>query len=277
MVTIAAAPPTPATPPVSATRVRAVLEYFFTYSFRTREALTLLGVIWLTAVTEPVLYLLAMGLGVGSLIDSGITVDDTQLTYLQFVSPALLAVSCMSGAISASIFSFYTRHRHLGMFRTMSTAPVSPAEVVVADWLWEIIRVTMLSAIFVAVLIATGILGIGSALVVFAATILLNAAFAAVGIGISTLLRGWQDFDIVTVAQTVLFLFSGTFFPIEQYPSWLQLVVQLSPLYHGIELLRGLTVGAYGIALVWHAGFLLVMVVGGLAFSVRRVDRDLSA
>ncbi len=275
MVTTDVPTPVPAAPRVSAARVGAVLEYFFTYSFRTREALTLLGVIWLTAVTEPVLYLLAMGLGVGSLIDSTIPVDSHQLSYIQFVAPAMLAVSCMSGAISASIFSFYTRHRHLGMFTMISTAAVSPAEVVVADWLWEIIRVTMLSAIFVAVMVVAGVVGIGNALVAFVATILVIAAFAAVGIGLSTLLRGWQDFDIITVAQTVLFLFSGTFFPIQQYPEWLQVIVQLSPLYQSIALLRALTIGDFGTALVVPIGYLLLMVVAGLLFSVRRLGRDL--
>jgi lipooligosaccharide transport system permease protein len=275
MVTTDVSTPVPAAPRVSAARVGAVLEYFFTYSFRTREALTLLGVIWLTAVTEPVLYLLAMGLGVGSLIDSTIPVDSHQLSYIQFVAPAMLAVSCMSGAISASIFSFYTRHRHLGMFTMISTAAVSPAEVVVADWLWEIIRVTMLSAIFVAVMVVAGVVGVGNALVAFVATILVIAAFAAVGIGLSTLLRGWQDFDIITVAQTVLFLFSGTFFPIQQYPEWLQVIVQLSPLYQSIALLRALTIGDFGMALVVPIGYLLLMVVAGLLFSVRRLGRDL--
>jgi lipooligosaccharide transport system permease protein len=217
-----------------------------------------------------------MGLGVGSLIDRKIAVDGHQLSYIQFVSPAMLAVSCMSGAISASIFSFYTRHHHLGMFRMISTSSVSPSEVVVADWLWEIIRVTMLSAIFVAVMAATGVVGVGNALLAFLATVLVNAAFAAVGIGLSTLLRGWQDFDIVTVAQTVLFLFSGTFFPIQQYPSWLQVVVQFSPLYQAIELLRGLTTGNYGIGLFVHIGYLLLMVVGGLLFSARRMHKDLT-
>jgi lipooligosaccharide transport system permease protein len=277
MVT-AEAPPirTPSAPRLSPARVGAVLEYFFTYSFRTKEALTLLGVIWLTAVTEPVLYLLAMGLGVGSLITGPVTTDSQPLSYVQFVAPAMLAVSSMSGAISASIFSFYSRHRQLGMFRMISSAAVSPAEVVVADWVWEIIRVSMLSAIFVAVMVVTGVLGIGAAPVVFAATILINAAFAAVGIGISTLLRGWQDFDIITVAQTVLFLFSGTFFPVERYPAWLQVVVELSPLYHGVELLRALTIGAVRPDLALHVGYLLVMAAAGLAFSVRRMGRDLT-
>jgi lipooligosaccharide transport system permease protein len=161
------------------------------------------------------------------------------------------------------------------MFTMISTAAVSPAEVVVADWLWEIIRVTMLSAIFVAVMVVAGVVGVGNALVAFVATILVIAAFAAVGIGLSTLLRGWQDFDIITVAQTVLFLFSGTFFPIQQYPEWLQVIVQLSPLYQSIALLRALTIGDFGMSLVVPIGYLLLMVVAGLLFSVRRLGRDL--
>jgi lipooligosaccharide transport system permease protein len=273
---VSTTPATPLAPHRSAARVFAVLEFFFAYSFRTKEALTLLSVIWLTAVIEPVLYLVAMGLGVGSLVGSKITVDHRQLSYLQFVSPAMLAVSAMSGAIAASIFSFYTRHRQLGMFRMISASPVSPTEIVIADWLWENIRVMMLTAIFVAVMAVTGVIGLGNAFVVFLGTILVSGAFAAVGIGISTVLRGWQDFDIVIVAQTVLFLFSGTFFPVEQYPSWLRVIVELSPLYQGVELLRALTIGNYGIALVGHIGYLVLMIVGGLLVSVRRMKAELS-
>ncbi|MFJ4653271.1 ABC transporter permease [Nocardia sp. NPDC088792] len=257
--------------------VLTVLEPMFVFTFKHRRGVTLFSAIWLSAVLEPVLYLLALGLGVGSLVNRRITTDGQTMNYLHFVSPAMLAVSCMSGAISASVFSFYTRHKQHGMFRMISTTSITTREIVVGDWLWEILRVSMLSGIFVIVLALAGLVGIGNAVVAFAATVLINAAFSAVGIGLAMLLRGWQDFDIVTVGQTVLFLFSGTFFPVSQYPSWAQVFAELTPLYHAIELLRGITVGDYGTGMLVHAGYLVLMTAAGLVFATRRVDADLHA
>ncbi|WP_433654860.1 ABC transporter permease [Nocardia sp. CA-128927] len=261
---------------ISGTRVYAVVERAIVLSFFHSRAASLFGIILLSAVAEPVLYLLALGLGVGSLVDRKIIVDGHALSYVQFVSPGMLAVSCMTGAISASVFSFYARHRHLGIFRMICSTSVNSYELVLADLIWNIFRVTMLSGIFVIVMAVTGLVDVGNAFAAFLATILVNAAFCAVGMGVSTLLRGWQDFDIITVVQTMLFLFSGTFFPIDQYPSWIQAIVQISPLYHSIELIRALTIGNYGLALIGHISYLLLMVVGGLIFSGWRLDKDLS-
>jgi lipooligosaccharide transport system permease protein len=88
----------------------------------------------------------------------------------------------------------------------------------------------------------------------------------------STWMRSWQDFDLVTLVTIPLFLFSGTFFPIDVYPSWLQWVVRLSPLYHGTELLRGFTLGVVDWTMLGHAAFLLVMGLVGAAIAARRLD-----
>src|SRR5437764_953663 len=75
------------------------------------------------------------------------------------------------------------------------------------------------------------------------AALLIALAFAAVGMSASTFLRSWQDFDLVNLAVLPMFFFSTTFFPITVYPRWLQLVVECFPLYHGVALMRALTVG----------------------------------
>ena len=92
-----------------------------------------------------------------------------------------------------------------------------------------------------------------------------------------TYIRTWQDFDLITLATLPLFLFPASFYPITVYPGWLQVVVRFSPLYHGVELLRGLTLGVFEITLLGHVLVLVVMGLVGLAISARRIGNLLLA
>jgi lipooligosaccharide transport system permease protein len=92
---------------------------------------------------------------------------------------------------------------------------------------------------------------------------------------VSTVIRGWQDFDVVVTAQTALFLFSGTFTPIAKYPEAIRVLVEVTPLFHGVELVRGLALGDIRLALLWDTGYLLAMLAAGLAFSYWRIEKTL--
>lgn len=85
-------------------------------------------------------------------------------------------------------------------------------------------------------------------------------------------MRSWQDFDLVTLATMPLFLFSATFFPLDVYPSFLQAIVRFSPLYHGNELLRALSLGIFDWSIAGHVTFLLVMGLIGATIASRRLD-----
>ena len=89
---------------------------------------------------------------------------------------------------------------------------------------------------------------------------------------VSTFLRGWQDFDYILVAQFALFLFSATFAPADGYPWAARLALQVTPLYHGVHLLRGLTTGMPGWGLLADVGYLLVLAVAGLVVAGRRMS-----
>jgi lipooligosaccharide transport system permease protein len=104
------------------------------------------------------------------------------------------------------------------------------------------------------------------------AATLVGFAFGAAGLAAATWMKSWQDFDLVNLVTMPLFLFSGTFFPIDVYPSGLQWVVKLSPLYHGTELLRGFTLGMVDWTMLGHAAFLVVMGVVGASIAARRLD-----
>jgi lipooligosaccharide transport system permease protein len=103
--------------------------------------------------------------------------------------------------------------------------------------------------------------------------ILVGLAFAAVGMAATTFMKTWQDFDLIQLVILPLFLFSGTFYPIDAYPPALQTIVRLTPLYQGVDLLRSLTVGAISPALLIPIAYLGTMGIVGLAVASRRIDR----
>ena len=86
-------------------------------------------------------------------------------------------------------------------------------------------------------------------------------------------MRGWQDFDLLSTGQFALFLFSGTFSPVDDYPVVLQALVEATPLYHAVELVRGVVLGELAAGLLVHVAYLAVMTVAGLLFAARRLER----
>jgi lipooligosaccharide transport system permease protein len=86
-------------------------------------------------------------------------------------------------------------------------------------------------------------------------------------------MRTWQDFDLVQLVILPLFLFSGTFYPLTTYPEPIRLLVELTPLYHGVDLVRGLTTGALGPGMLVHVAYLAGMGLAGLAITARRLER----
>jgi lipooligosaccharide transport system permease protein len=114
---------------------------------------------------------------------------------------------------------------------------------------------------------------VGSPWVVLAipSCVLIGFAFAAVGMAATTAMRSWADFEYVTAITLPLFLVSGTFYPPGSYGDW-GWVLQLSPLYHGVALVRGFNLGDLEWAMVGHAAFLAAMAAIGLAIASRRVS-----
>jgi lipooligosaccharide transport system permease protein len=105
------------------------------------------------------------------------------------------------------------------------------------------------------------------------AALLLGFAFAAVGMAATSFMKTWQDFDLIQLVVLPLFLFSATFYPIDTYPEGLRIIVQLTPLYQGVDLIRSLTVGAISPILLVHVAYLTIMGFAGLFVVSRRLDK----
>ncbi len=134
-------------------------------------------------------------------------------------------------------------------------------------------RGTVYACAFVLVMLALGLLASPLAVLAVPAALLIGFAFAAVGFATVTFMRSWTDMGLVDVAILPLFLFSATFYPLSIYPPELQAVIQLTPLYHGAHLIRGLTLGVVDASMLVDVLYLVVMGLLGLAIVNRRLEK----
>ncbi len=221
---------------------------------------------------EPLFYLLGIGFGIGALVGSVAGPDGHPIPYQVFVAPALLASSAMNGAIYDSTTNVFFKLKYAHTYEAILTTPVGIADVAVGEIAWALIRGTLYAVGFMAVMLVLGLVRSSAWLLAFPGSMLIGLAFASVGMSISTWVRGWSDFDRLQLVLLPMFLFSATFYPLAAYPPVLQLVVQLTPLYHGVDLLRGLTTGVVGVPQLVDVAYLAGMAVLGLAVVSRRLE-----
>jgi lipooligosaccharide transport system permease protein len=224
-----------------------------------------------TGFFEPVFYLLSLGVGLGSLVDPFV-IDGRIVTYAAFVAPAMMATSAMNGAVMETTFNIFFKLRFGNVYQGMLTTPLQPRDIAVGEIGWALFRGALYTTVFLGVMAVMGLTDTWWSLLTIPGAVLIGFAFGSVGLAACTWMRSWQDFDLVSMVTMPLFLFSGTFFPIEGYPEALQVVVRFSPLYHGVELLRALTLGIFDWSLLGHVAFLLVMGVIGATIAARRID-----
>jgi len=223
-----------------------------------------------SSFVTPILYLAAMGVGLGDIVDSrGRRLDG--LAYMQFVAPGLLAATALMLAAGESLWPVMIGTKWLRTFHAMVATPLGPADVYDGFLAWTVLRGFVGSSLFFAVAVLLG--GVPSAwgpLAVPAAALGASAIAAPLAAYSAT-----QDTDVVfpiimRLGIMPLFLFSGTFFPVDQLPGALQPLAALSPLWHTAELCRGATRGSIGgPAALTHVAVLGVLVIAGRAWGTR--------
>jgi lipooligosaccharide transport system permease protein len=228
--------------------------------------------IFVSGFLEPVLYLFSIGVGVGKLV-TGFEFNGEVIPYAEFVAPGMLAASAMTGSLLDATFNFFFKLKYNKLFDQMLATPLTTSDIARGELSWSLLRGGIYSAVFLLVMVSMDLVHSWWALLVVPSALLIGAAFGAVGMALTTFMRSWQDFDYVTLGQLPLFLFSATFFPLSAFPDWLRWVVEGTPLYRAVVLVRELTTGS----LTWAAGasvaYLLVMTVVGLAIVGRRLDK----
>lgn len=225
----------------------------------------------LTGFLEPVFYLFSLGLGLGALIGQIPLGDGRTVTYAQFMAPAMLAMSAMNGAVFDATYNMFFKLKYMHTFDAMLATPVAPRDIAVGEMLWSLARSGLYVLGFLAISAAMGLTTSWWGLLALPAATLVGFVFSAVGMAATTWIRNFQDFDYIQMGLVPLTLLSGTFFPVEAYPATLRWLVQLSPLYHGVAIERGLVLGVLSWSLLGHVLALLAMGAVGLAVTRRRL------
>lgn len=221
---------------------------------------------------EPLFYLLALGTGMGALIG---TVDGPTgpVAYAAFIAPGLLATSAMNGAVFDSTTNVFFKLRHAKTYDAMLATSLGPMDVAIGEIGWALGRGAAYAVTFEVVMVAMGLVFSPWAILAVPGAVLIALGFAAIGMAVTTYLTSFQHLDWVMLALLPMFLLSTTFFPLDVYPRAAQLVVEAMPLYHGIEMIRALTLGAVDWSILGHAGYFAVMAIIGVTIASRRLEK----
>lgn len=228
---------------------------------------------WLVMVSglfEPIFYLLSLGIGLGALVGT-VAVDGREVPYAAFIAPALLAVAAMNGAIYDSTWNVFFKIRFAKLYEGMLATSLGPLDVALGEISLALLRGALYAGGFMLVMQVLGLNLSWWAVLAIPAVLLIAFGFASIGMAITSYLNSFQQMDWINFVLLPMFLFSATFYPLTVYPEPIQWMIQALPLWHGVELVRGLTTGVVGPALLVHVAYYLVMIVAGMVFTTRRL------
>ena len=222
----------------------------------------------MTTFVNPTLYLLAMGVGLGSFVDKGHhTASLGGVSYLHFVAPALAAAAAATTAASESLFPIMGAIKWQRTYYAMLATPLRVGDVLAGHLIWIGVRIATAVGSYLVVMAAFGATPSPEAAAILPVGILTGAAFAAPLVAFAATQDSDGSFSLVFRLGIVpLFLFSGVFFPITQLPAGLQVIAWLTPLWHGVALCRALDLGTVTAAgLAGHLAYLTAVTVAGVA------------
>jgi len=221
-----------------------------------------------TSVVTPVVYLLALGVGLGVFVDRSTDLPDG-ISYLEFVAPGLLAATAMQLATFESSWPVLSAIKWDRQYHAMLATPLRVRDILLGHQTFVAARILMTSTVYLVVIVAFGTVNSPLGILAVPVAVLVGLAFSAP-------LAAWAahtetEVSFVAIFRFVIlpmFLFSGTFFPITSLPVPLEAIAYATPLWHGVTLCRQLTLGdvELGSSLL-HLGYLVVCAAVGLAFA----------
>ncbi|HTJ66503.1 MAG TPA: ABC transporter permease [Actinospica sp.] len=242
--------------------------YWYTFFYRTWRGTVL------SAIIGPVMYLTAMGVGIGTLVHRGLPPG---VNYLSFIAPGVLAATAMQNGIFEGSFTVLGSIKWAGNYWAAVNTPQRPQDIMFGTALQGLARTATMSVVFFGAMVGFGTTHSLWSVLALPVALLTGAVFLFPMMAFSITLDSDQPLMVVfRFVMTPLFLFSGTFFPWQQLPVWMHPIAFATPLWNGVELCRELTLGTVDAAsAAIHLGYLLVALAVGIAFARRNFTRRL--
>jgi lipooligosaccharide transport system permease protein len=177
----------------------------------------------------------------------------------------------LNGALNDSTFNVFGRLKFEKLYDAVLATPPGARDVAFAEIGWAVLRGLIYSVTFLVVIASMGLVASPWALLALPGAALISFATAALGVFLTTYMQSWQDFDYIILVSAPLFSFSGTFYPLSVYPHVVAVIVEWTPLYQGVLILRELILGAPPPGLAWRAAYLIALGAVGLALAGQRI------
>jgi len=232
-------------------------------------------------IGNPLFYLIAVGVGIGVLVEQGSGTSGTNgIKYIAFIAPALLANSAIAAVMDETIFPTIEGFKWRKLFFAQNATPITGRQIALGVYLSALCRAIASVSIYYILLLAFNVVDFGLSILLIAVAVLGGAAFGAVILFAAAKIENHDQFFNILGRLVIMpmFLFSGTFFPLSSMPIYLQPIGWVSPLWHATELGReaAFDYGVSTLMVVVHITFLSVLVIVGLFLSMRQFERRLA-
>jgi lipooligosaccharide transport system permease protein len=227
---------------------------------------------------QPVLFLTAMGIGVGALLSSQEASAFGGVPYIDWLGPGLLAAMAMQTATFESTYPIMNKIMWGRNYEAMLSTPLTTRNLVIGELFWVAFRIGTLATVFLVVLTLFGIVRSPAAVLVIPVAMLIGTAFSSCLIAFTATQKNDVGFSaLFRFVINPLFLFSGTFFPLSNLPDQIEWVAWLTPLFHGVQLIRGLVLDSLNWAVApIHLAYLLAMLAIGVVLADRNLRRRMA-
>jgi lipooligosaccharide transport system permease protein len=227
----------------------------------------------------PLLYLAAMGVGLGSFVDrNGHNPALGGVSYLTYIAPGLLAATAMQTAVGEATYPIMGKIKWNFVFHAMVATPLRPVDIVAGQLTFISFRLLTTCGVFLGVIAAFGAIGSPFGVLCLVVALLVGLAFAAPVFALTARMESDAGFAMIFRFGVIpMFLFSGAFFPVSQLPDAVEWLAYVTPLWHGVTLSRSLSLGSVPIGpAIGHVAYLLLWISAGTWLTVRGLTRRLA-
>jgi lipooligosaccharide transport system permease protein len=231
--------------------------------------------VFLPPLLEPLFYLAAFGVGLSMLVGT-IGYQGTEVPYTAFIAPALIAINIMQNAFFETTYASFVRMYYQKTFDAMMATPLCLEEIMTGEIVWGATKAVFATVIMQGVISLFGLIAYPAGLLIIPVAFLGGMAFASIGLFFTGTVRAIETFNLpIFLFVTPMFLFSGTFFPLENLPAWAQTVAAFFPLTHLVVLARSLSFGHVEATLLWNAAYLALFSLVFFPLAIHRMHRRL--